>query len=314
MQRTFDEVYKGPQLQKSKFYAVAGNHDHRGSVEAQINYKKNSRWEFPDYWYTFTKNVGGGATAQFVMIDTVLLVGESYHDIENNIFVSATGPKNLQKARSQWTWMEETMRDSTADFLFVVGHYPVYSPCSHGSTSQLVENLEPLLRRYKVTAYIAGHDHCASYVDDGDGPVYPMNGMGDECCYSAKKKKKLQNLLWDPSHLMFYVSKDNAKSYGYPSAGFSSFTLHSDGEMTIRFHNEDGRELFTTTVMSERSYSLLASTQKVLERSDYIYLSLLGLGSCLFSFILAFTWCHCRKSQNELSEDLMMEGSPENLK
>eukprot|EP00492_Amphilonche_elongata_P002216 TRINITY_DN248_c0_g3_i7.p1 TRINITY_DN248_c0_g3~~TRINITY_DN248_c0_g3_i7.p1 ORF type:complete len:87 (+),score=4.65 TRINITY_DN248_c0_g3_i7:56-316(+) len=80
-----------------------------------------------------------------------------------------------------------------------------------------------------------------------------------------------------------------------------------DGEMTIRFHNEDGRELFTTTVMSERSYSLLASTQKVLERSDYIYLSLLGLGSCLFSFILAFTWCHCRKSQNELSEDLMME-------
>ena len=100
-------------------------------MEAQIGYKsrKVTRWVFPDYWYSFTKDIGNGMTAEFVMIDTVLLAGESFHDIENNIFVAATGPKNLQKAQSQWTWLEKTMRDSTADFLFVVGHYPVYSPC-----------------------------------------------------------------------------------------------------------------------------------------------------------------------------------------
>ena len=79
--------------------------------------------------YGFKKDIGDNMHAEFLMIDTVLLVGESFHDIENNIFVSATGPKNLQRAQSQWTWLETRMRDSTADFLFVVGHYPVYSPC-----------------------------------------------------------------------------------------------------------------------------------------------------------------------------------------
>jgi len=311
MERTFNDVYKGPQLNKANFYAVAGNHDHRGSVEAQIGYKssKVTRWVFPDYWYSFTKDVGSGMTAEFLMIDTVLLAGESFHDIENNVFVSATGPKNLQKAQSQWTWLETKMRDSTADFLFVVGHYPVYSPCSHGSTSILVNNLEPLLRRYQVTAYIAGHDHCASYVDEGDGPVYPMNGMGDECCYGAKKKKKLERLLYDPSSLQFYVSKETAKRYGSPSAGFTSYTLQTNGKMSIRFHDEDGRELFTTSVMSERAmkYVALNKSEGTLENQDYFQFVFIAIGSCLFSFLLTTCWRTCRKPKSELNEDLMLE-------
>jgi len=314
MERTFNDVYKGPQLQKAKFYAIAGNHDHRGSVDAQIGYRssKVTRWVFPDYWYSFTKDIGGGMTAEFIMIDTVLLAGESFHDIENNVFVSATGPKNLQKARSQWTWMEEKMRDSTADFLFVAGHYPVYSPCSHGSTAELVDNLEPLLRRYQVTAYISGHDHCASYVDDGDGPVYPMNGMGDTCCYHAKKKKKLEQLLWSPDHLEFYVAKDNARQYGYPSAGFSSYTLQRSGKMIIRFHSEDGRTIFETSTMSERvrrRYSLQEhETAQGGESSPLPLMLYVGLGSCVLSFLLTIAWRQCKTSKNkELNEDLIMD-------
>jgi len=316
MERTFNDVYKGPQLNKANFYAVAGNHDHRGSVEAQIGYKssKVTRWNFPDYWYSFTKDVGSGMTAEFLMIDTVLLAGESFHDIENNIFVSATGPKNLQKAQSQWTWLETKMRDSTADFLFVVGHYPVYSPCSHGSTSILVNNLEPLLRRYQVTAYIAGHDHCASYVATGDGPVYPMNGMGDTCCYSAKKKKKLEKLLSDPSSLQFYVAKDNAKRYGSPSAGFSSYTLQTNGKMSIRFHDEDGGELFTTSVMSERAMKLMTlnKSEGFLENNEYFQWVGIALGSCLYGFLLTICWRTCRKPKSELNEDLILDERTEN--
>jgi len=315
MERTFNDVYKGPQLQKANFYAVAGNHDHRGSVEAQIGYSSNkvTRWVYPDYWYSFTKDVGNGMTAEFLMIDTVLLVGESYHDIERNIFVAATGPKNLQKARSQWTWLQQKMRDSTAQFLFVVGHYPVYSPCSHGSQSHLVNDLEPLLRYYDVTAYIAGHDHCASYVDDGDGPVYPMNGMGDECCYKASKKKKLLNLLNSPDSLKFYVSKDNYRQHGYPESGFTSYTLQTDGTMMIRFHNEKGRELFKTSVRSKRaSQFLLANVNPEGESEDpMLKLLLLGLGSCILSFMLTMIWRYFRNSKNELKEDLMMDAPNE---
>jgi len=272
-----------------------------------------TRWNYPDYWYGFKKDIGDNMHAEFLMIDTVLLAGESFHDIENNVFVAATGPKNLQRAQSQWTWLETKMRDSTADFLFVVGHYPVYSPCSHGSTSQLVNNLEPLLRRYKATAYIAGHDHCASFVGSttGSGPVYPMNGMGDECCYSAKKKKKLDKLLKTrPEDLLFYVGKDNARSYGNPSAGFSSYTLRTNGKMDIRFHDEDGRTIWSTSVYSERAglyLSKMEDGEASSHPTDYFTLVMLALGSCMISFVLSLTWCYCRKSRSELDEDLMME-------
>jgi len=315
MERTFNDVYKGPVLNRANFYAIAGNHDHRGEVEVQIGYRSPTvtRWNYPDYWYGFKKDIGDNMHAEFLMIDTVLLVGESFHDIENNIFVSATGPKNLQRAQSQWTWLETRMRDSTADFLFVVGHYPVYSPCSHGSTRQLVDNLEPLLRRYQVTAYIAGHDHCASYVGSKTegGPVYPMNGMGDECCYSAKKKKKLDKLLNSrPEDLLFYVGKDNAGRYNYPSAGFSSYTLRTNGKMDIRFHDEDGATLWSTSVWSDRATLHLSKTEEsnVNTQEDYFtLLNMLALGSCIISFVVSLTWCHCRKSQSELNEDLMMD-------
>lgn len=307
MERTFNNVYKGRMLDKARFYAVAGNHDHRGDVEAQINYPLD-KWVFPDYWYSFTKDVGNGMTAEFVMIDTVLLVGESFHDIEKDIFVSATGPKYPEKAQSQWTFLEETLRDSTANFLFVVGHYPVYSPCSHGPTADLVEHLRPLLVRYDVTAYIAGHDHCASYVDEGEGPVYPMNGMGDGCCYSAHKLKKLQGLLTSPSDLKFYVDKHTARKYGKPSAGFNSYTLQTDGEMIIRFHNEDGRVIWQTTVTSKRASSVFLSAPND-SSHKYGTFIILAVGSCFISFFISMLYLTCRKSKSsgELNEDLILE-------
>lgn len=316
MQRTFNDVYKGAKLEKARFYAIAGNHDHRGSVEAQIGYKSPTvtRWEFPDYWYSFTKDIGNNMYAEFLMIDTVLLVGESYHDIERNIFVAATGPKNLQRAQSQWSWIQNKLAASNADFLFVVGHYPVYSPCSHGSTADLVEYLEPLLRKYHVTAYISGHDHCASYVDKNDGPVYPMNGMGDTCCYKAKKKKKLYGLLDSPQHLKWYVASDNKRDFNYPSAGFSSYTLQHDGTMIVRFHDEDGYVIFDDKTQSERVRLRMAreaeenaNATKSFLQDDHFKILLLGLGSCMLSFIATMAWRQCRKSNSELQEDLMMD-------
>ena len=52
-----------------------------------------------------------------------------------------------------------TLRSSTAHYLIVVGHYPVWSIAEHGPTKCLVDRLRPLLQTYHVTAYINGHDH-----------------------------------------------------------------------------------------------------------------------------------------------------------
>jgi hypothetical protein len=318
--RTFNEVYAGPALQNAKFYAVAGNHDHRGQVKAQINYP-NPRWYFPDNWYSFTKDIGGGKTAHFVMIDSVLLSGESFHDHEKDIFVSATGPLNKQLAQSQWEFIEREIARSEADFLFVAGHYPVYSPCSHGSTRDLYENLQPLLERHQVTAYIAGHDHCASFVDPGEqgGTVYPLNGMGNKCCYQAKKKKEVEHLVGKDA-LKFYATRETARQYGNPESGFSSFTLKDDGQMITRFHDQDGVVMWSTTSASRRAKVRLqlarsARAEPAAEadwQTSPLFLATLALLSCTLG--AASTLCianACGKPHNPtLQQDLMLEQNP----
>ena len=38
-------------------------------------------------------------------------------------------------SRAQWEWLEGAMAASTADYLWVGGHYPVWSVCTHGPTT-----------------------------------------------------------------------------------------------------------------------------------------------------------------------------------
>lgn len=70
-----------------------------------------------------------------------------------------SGPESIEDAEAQWDWLEATLRSSTAHYLVVGGHYPVWSIAEHGPTKCLVERLRPLLQKYNVTAYINGHDH-----------------------------------------------------------------------------------------------------------------------------------------------------------
>ena len=69
-------MYTGDSLQ-IPFYVVAGNHDHRGNVTAQVEYSKHSaRWTMPNPYYTrsfaFDNGNGGNTTLDLVMIDTGL--------------------------------------------------------------------------------------------------------------------------------------------------------------------------------------------------------------------------------------------------
>ena len=70
-----------------------------------------------------------------------------------------SGPESITLSESQWDWLEDTLRSSTAHYLIVGGHYPVWSIAEHGPTKCLVDRLRPLLQKYNVTAYISGHDH-----------------------------------------------------------------------------------------------------------------------------------------------------------
>jgi len=107
------------------------------------------------------------------------------------------------------------MATSTADHLFVAGHFPVYSVCRHANNKFLVEHLQPLLRKYNAH-YITGHDHCQEYINDGKGVGHFISGVGDMCCYKAKHKEHLPKGF----ELKFLRSKANK---GDTNGGFAAF-------------------------------------------------------------------------------------------
>jgi tartrate-resistant acid phosphatase type 5 len=158
-QHTFENVFDAKSLQAPNFSfkVIAGNHDHRGNVTAQVEYSNmNDRWDFPSLYYTFTEG-----DVQFVMLDTVVLSGNS--DLEDGTELDGKdlpGPASTEDAQSQLEWLEQTLSASRSKYLVVTGHYPVHSICEHGPTPQLIEDVQPMLEKYNVSAWMNGHDHC----------------------------------------------------------------------------------------------------------------------------------------------------------
>lgn len=87
-------------------------------------------------------------------------VEESHPDYFNPI---PERPRAMSEAA--WQWIEDQMSASTAMYLLVGGHYPVYTVCSHGNTATLVTNLKPLLEKYDAH-YLSGHDHCLEHLQE----------------------------------------------------------------------------------------------------------------------------------------------------
>lgn len=246
-QNTFENVFDGEHLKSPfTFHVLAGNHDHLGNVTAQIEYSKLSeRWSFPTYYYTFTETGPDGSTVQFVMVDTVLLAGgsevlDSDGEIVRELHGSELpGPADKVKAATQLEWIASTVASSTADYLIVSGHFPIYSVCEHGPTSQLETVLLPLLQKSKVTAYLAGHDHCMEYLNNGGDLDH--HGIG-----SAHSN--------DPSiaHAKA-VPADSLKWHAEgKSGGFASFDV-SKGGLTVRHHAGNGTVVFTAPTHAPRS-------------------------------------------------------------
>ncbi|GAV05409.1 hypothetical protein RvY_15549 [Ramazzottius varieornatus] len=163
-ERTYETVFQATSLD-TPWYLIAGNHDHNGNVSAQIAYSdKLNRWKFPDYYYNLKFECPSGATVEIVLIDTVLLCGHSDHDFLHKQPEPWATSSEIRTAEDQWAWIEKTLKASRAEYLLVGGHYPVYSVAEHGSTKCLVDRLFPLLHKYKVQAYLSGHDHNLQHI------------------------------------------------------------------------------------------------------------------------------------------------------
>ncbi len=112
------------------FYAVLGNHDHLGNIQAQIDYSKlQKKWTLPGRYYRFSSGF-----VDFFGIDS-----DDYDD-------------------KQASWLESTMKESTANWRIVFGHHPIYSSGMHGGSNKMEKALVPLLQN-PSDFYFCGHDH-----------------------------------------------------------------------------------------------------------------------------------------------------------
>lgn len=143
---SFEDIYSAPALM-IPWYVALGNHDHKGNVNAQVEYTtRSSRWRLPATYYKHTETLADGSPAEFFFIDSHVL-RDSYRRSWGFV------------RDGQMLWLERELAASTARWKIVVGHHPVFSGGKHGNTKELVVLLKPLLERYGVQVYLGGHDH-----------------------------------------------------------------------------------------------------------------------------------------------------------
>lgn len=164
-QKSFEHVYRDSAL-LVPWYVVLGNHDHYGNVDAQIAYHHiNARWVFPAPYYV-KELATEFARIVLIFTDTQPLA------------------KNMETDMEQYLWIENTLQNSDADWKFVVGHHPVRTGGKHGEYKAIIENFKPILEKYNVDVYFAGHDHDLQFLQEGN--IYHVISGGGSKIRSVK--------------------------------------------------------------------------------------------------------------------------------
>lgn len=190
-QASFESIYTHPTLFED-WYVVLGNHDYRGSIEAQIDYtQKSRRWQMPSPYYVKTWELEEGGKAQLVFIDTNVFIDDYKND-------AAKYPDlQEQDAAKQLAWIETQLQhqDPTIKWRIVVGHHPLYSGGKRKTdpnTGKIEKQFRALFDRYGVDAYICGHEHDLQIIQPkGAKTVQFLSGAASEIRDSGRREGTL---------------------------------------------------------------------------------------------------------------------------
>jgi len=175
-----------------------------------------------------------------ILIDTVQLSGNSQLNDEDTDSLKGSelpGPADHLAAGNQLAWLDAQMSASTADYLIVAGHYPVFSIAEHGPTKQLQPSNFPYLRKYRASAYLCGHEHNEQHIDVGDGVQYHVIGSAHNHDASTAHKNTIQS--------------DQLKFHGTPDGGFSAISVSKSG-MVVKHMDGNGKLLYTAPAILPR--------------------------------------------------------------
>jgi tartrate-resistant acid phosphatase type 5 len=157
---SFQRIYEGvPQ----RWYAVLGNHDYGGRVEAQIAKTfHDDRWRMPDYWFDVRLDAFGRSDVHLFFINTVAWRGKEKFPYD---WLGSSVSRRDQENHRRW--LKDRLERSDAPIKFVFGHHPIYSVRTQGSYYGM-DDLDGLLFDHGVTAYVNGHDHCMYHISAPD--------------------------------------------------------------------------------------------------------------------------------------------------
>lgn len=228
---SFEDVYSDHALHVD-WNVVLGNHDYRGNPQAEVDYTKVSRrWQLPARYYSKRWKVGddGGVQAQFFFIDTSPMI-DDYRQQPDKYAVADQDPA------AQLRWLETELAQSTARWKIVVGHHPIYTvgkrkkAAGGGIQKELETALVPLFEKYKVQAYVAGHEHDLQVIRRPGGTVtYLVSGAGSE------------------TRALGVPDPKDGRLFAVASAGFMALAL-TPNALTVELVDAENRVPFATTL------------------------------------------------------------------
>jgi tartrate-resistant acid phosphatase type 5 len=176
---SYEDIYTAFSLQWD-WYPVLGNHDYGANPDAQIAYSKISRrWQMPARYYHKKISLNGDTTQQMLLIfiDTSPLVPYYYTGDGHNVC--------KQDSTAQKVWLEGLLSDPSSNIKWkvVVGHHPMYTGGSRTEgrdTRAIRGSLQPLFEKYKVDAYLTGHEHSLQHHVSNVGTHHFTSGSASE--------------------------------------------------------------------------------------------------------------------------------------
>jgi hypothetical protein len=219
--KSFEDIYANYSLNIPWFTAF-GNHDYRGSIQAQLDYSKISRrWRTTERYYSFEKTIPNSSEkALFVFIDSnpfdETLSRKSHSDLAS------------QDKEAQLEWLEKTLATSTARWKIVIGHHPLYTTgVRRDKMLDVRKAFLPIFEKHKVNTYLAGHEHDLQHQKPEGFTHYFVSGAGSE----------IRPVTKDEQQTKFAISDH----------GFMSMQLHKD-QLNVQVINFEGKQLYQTTI------------------------------------------------------------------
>ena len=212
--KSYEDVYHHFSLQKD-WYIVLGNHDYKVTPQAQIDYtQKSRRWKLPSHYYSLKFPIDGDTMQQIqiLFMDTTPLIDKYYSEPEYSPFIIT------QDTAAQMNWLRTTLadKDPSIKWRIVIGHHPLYTSgkrINSIETLQFRKRMNSLFEKYKVDAYICGHEHQLEYIKPDGCTHHFISGAGSEARDVKGNLAESKFKIADHGFISFSITNEMMKAY-----------------------------------------------------------------------------------------------------